>query len=337
MHKGHLLLRQYGSADEAWQHVTDDGKTVAWKRAKEESLFIERHDIRVLSPLDDTYPIRLRECPDAPLILYGKGSLQVNKGKMVSVVGTRNCTERGKDLTRRFVLDLASAIPDVTIVSGLAYGIDIAAHRAAIEAGIPTLVVVGHGLDRIYPAVHRKEAVQALNNGGILTEYVSNTDPDRFNFVARDRIIAGLADAVTIIESKEKGGSLITARMAGDYDRPLFAFPGRVQDEASQGCNLLIRDQKAALIQSADDLIQAMMWQTATRPVQTVIPQLTEGMSDFESQLINILHSDEDGVHINRLMEETGKTYSALVSTLTLMEMKGWLKSMPGGIYRCIT
>ncbi|MBQ7191713.1 MAG: DNA-processing protein DprA [Paludibacteraceae bacterium] len=332
--KGHQVLAHYGSAQEAFKHIDEPSVEACFRQAEKEWQFASIHNIQCSAPDDDTYPLRLKQCPDAPLMLYTKGNVQPNTGKFVSVVGTRACTERGKDLTRRFVLDLARQVPDITIVSGLAYGIDIAAHRAALEANIPTLIVVGHGMDRIYPAVHRQEAIRSLDKGGILTEYTSGTDPDRYNFVARDRIIAGLADAVVVVESKDRGGSLITAQMALDYSRNLFAFPGRVQDETSSGCNLLIRDQKAALITSANDLVRAMMWQANTEPVQTEIATLLEGMTDEESQIINLLQQNEDGVHVNNILAEMSLNYSQLISTLTMMEMKGWVKSMPGGVYR---
>ena len=198
----------------------------ALSRAEKELAFVEKHRISTYWCQDEGYPFRLRQCPDRPLLLFGKGNMRVNEGKMVSVVGTRNATDRGKELTRQLVLDLAKRVPNLTVISGLAYGIDVAAHRAAIEAGIPTIAVPGHGLDRIYPALHRNVAVAMLEHGGLLTEYVSGTRPDPWHFVARDRIIAGLADAVVVVESKAKGGALITAQMALDYDRDVFACPG---------------------------------------------------------------------------------------------------------------
>ena len=192
-------LEQYGSAGEAWKHLTEKGMDEAMARAERELAFVEKHHISTYWCQDEGYPFRLRQCPDRPLLLFGKGNMRVNEGKMVSVVGTRNATDRGKELTRQLVLDLAKRVPNLTVISGLAYGIDVAAHRAAIEAGIPTIAVPGHGLDRIYPALHRNVAVAMLEHGGLLTEYVSGTRPDPWHFVARDRIIAGLADAVVVV------------------------------------------------------------------------------------------------------------------------------------------
>lgn len=332
------LLDRYGSAVEVWKHIDEAGKNDALRKVSEEEKFIEKHQIEVLCREDAAYPYRLRECPDAPILLYGKGNVDGNTGKMVSVVGTRNCSERGKDLTRQLVLDLAAQIPNLTIVSGLAYGIDVAAHKAALEAGVPTIIITGHGLDRIYPVYHRNVAIAALEKGGILTEYMSGTEPDRQNFVARDRIIAGMADAVVVVESKAKGGSLITASMACDYSRSLFAFPGRVQDELSRGCNQLIRDQKAALIESADDLIKAMMWETSgkKKPIQAELVELEMELTEEEQLLLQKLRAAEEGMHINFLMQETQLTYPTLVSTLAMMEMKQLVKSLPGGIYRAL-
>lgn len=331
------IKSMYGSAVEAWKHIREQDMSAALRRADEEEAFIEKHAISVLVEEDAEYPTHLKECPDGPLLLFGKGNVRANAGRMVSIVGTRTCTERGRDLTRRFVLDLAQRCLGVTIVSGLAYGIDVAAHKAALEAGLPTIIVAGHGLDRIYPALHRNIAVAALKDGGILTEYMSRTEPERYNFVARDRIIAGMSDAVVVVESKERGGSLITAGMANDYDRPLFAFPGRVDDETSRGCNRLIRDQKAALIESADDFLRMMMWDTLNpAAVQTAIPLSADDLTDNERTVIEKLNEQEDGMQINYIVQETRLPYPQVSSTLMMLEMKGLVRSLPGGIYRAV-
>ncbi len=340
LRKEHLLLDHYGgSAAAVWHHLDEQGMDDALCRAQEELEWIDRHDIRVYVYGTSDYPYRLQQCPDAPILLYGKGELDFNQGKMVSVVGTRSATDRGREMTRKLVLELAAKVPELTIVSGLAYGIDVAAHKAAIEADIPTIIVPGHGLDRIYPSVHRQVAVDALRRGGILTEYMSQTEPDRFNFVARDRIIAGLADAVLVVESKARGGALLTAQMAVDYNRQLFAVPGRATDDCSRGTNQLIRDQKAALIETADDLIAAMSWETDTdakRPVQTEMVSLTVDVNDTEQMLLDKLREDEDGIHINLIVMECQLPYSEVSATLMMMELKGLVKSLPGGMYRAL-
>lgn len=331
------IKAMYGSAVEAWKHIHEPEMATALRRADEEENFIAKHTISVWTEEDADYPAHLKECPDAPVLLFGKGNVRANTGKMVSVVGTRSCTDRGRDLTRQFVLDLAQRCPDLTIVSGLAYGIDVAAQKAALEAGLPTIIVAGHGLDRIYPALHRNIAVAALKEGGILTEYMSGTEPERYNFVARDRIIAGMADAVVVVESKERGGSLITAGMANDYNRALFAFPGRVQDECSRGCNQLIRDQKAALIEGADDFLRQMMWDTGNPAAeQTSISLPIDNLSDSEQTILDKLREQEDGMQINYIVQETRMSYPQVSSTLMMLEMKGVVKALPGGIYRAV-
>lgn len=331
----HLLLDHYGSAREAWKHE-GEGANAALQKAYKELDFIHQHQIAIFDYTHSDYPDRLRQCPDAPLILYGKGNIHPNQGKFISIVGTRAASERGKEFTRQLVLDLAQKVSNVTIVSGLAFGVDVAAHRAALEAGISTIIVPAHGLDRIYPPLHRQVAVDALENGGILTEYMSGTEPERFNFVARNRIIAGMADAVVVVESRAKGGSLITAQMACDYDRSLFAVPGRPNDLNSRGCNELIRNQKAALIESADDLVLQMQWEEESVPVQTKMADLLVDLNEDEKRLLQILRTAEDGVHINSLVMEAGLDYASTASSLMMMEMNGLVKSLPGGMYRSV-
>ena len=327
------LITTYGNAEMAWHEITHENKAAALTHAQREIEFIGQHGIATYYYKESNYPARLKECNDAPVLLFGKGNLQVNEGKYVSIVGTRSATERGKEQTRRLVLDLAERVPNVTIVSGLAYGIDVAAHRAALEAGIPTIIVPAHGLDRIYPALHRPVAIAALDNGGILTEYPSGTEPERLNFVARNRIVAGLADAVVVVESKIKGGALITAYLAGDYNRNLYAFPGRPTDVSTQGCNALIKSHRAQLIENADDLIQDMQWATKHTAVQAELPDLFSDMDDLEKRLFQLIGSSEDGKHVNELVEETGEGYNQVASTLMMLEMNGYIKQIPGDIY----
>lgn len=335
--KQHQLLDRYGSASEVWHHTDVPGMDEAMQEAEQELAFIDKHQLSTYFYRDDNYPYRLKQCPDAPVLLYGKGNLRPNEGKMVSIVGTRMATDRGKELTRRLVLDLKEWVPDITVISGLAYGIDVAAHRAALEAGLPTIIVPAHGLDRIYPNLHRSVAIEALANGGILTEYTSGTEPEKQNFVARNRIVAGLADAVVVVESKSKGGSLITARMANDYNREVFTFPGRATDEYSQGCNALIAHQQATLIQGAEDLVQHMQWATERNlPTQTELVELTADITDTRRQLLDKLHEEEDGLHVNMLVMETQRSYSDVIADLMMMTLSGIVKELPGGIYKAL-
>ena len=337
LRKSLSLVEHYGSAESAWTHLDEPGMNDAMRRAEQEWEWIQAHGIRVWTLTDDAYPYRLRQCPDRPLVLYGKGNMNLSEGHFVSIVGTRRPTERGKELTAALVRDLHEHLEHVTIVSGGAYGIDIAAHRAAIECGIPTIIVPAHGLDRIYPYVHRADAIRALEHGGLVTEFVSGTDPIAANFVQRNRIVAGLADAVVVVESRDKGGSLITARMANDYSRELFAFPGRPNDVSSCGCNNLIKADKARLIADAGDLVEAMGWKTRTAPktaVQTQLIGLMDDLTPTQQTILSKLQEAEEGLHINLIVMETELPYSDVSSDLMMLEMQGLVRSLPGGVYR---
>lgn len=238
-------------------------------RAKQEFDFVQKNNIRCLTITDEEYPSRLRECEDAPVVLFFKGNTDLNALRVVNMVGTRHATDYGTRICASFLHDLKVLCPDVLVVSGLAYGIDINAHRAALANQLSTVGVLAHGLDRIYPYVHRKTAIDMLDNGGLLTEFLTGTNPDRHNFVSRNRIVAGMCDATIVIESAEKGGSLITAELAEGYHRDCFAFPGRLNDEYSKGCNQLIRDNKASLLLSAEDFVSAMGWDIAAHPAKS--------------------------------------------------------------------
>ena len=315
------LVDHYGSAEEAWRHLNEPGMEETLTHAKREWNWINAHGIRVWTLTDEDYPYRLRQCPDRPLVLYSKGNVHPSEGHIVSIVGTRRPTERGKELTNAFVRDLASRLDSLTIVSGGAYGIDIAAHRAALQYGVPTIIIPAHGLDRIYPFRHRPEAIASLERGGILTEFPSGTEPLAPYFVQRNRIVAGLADAVVVVESRDKGGSLITARMASDYSRDLFAFPGRPDDISSAGCNQLIQSSKAQLITSADDLIETMQWKTTTvshnpTDTQTTMVGLLDDLTPDQQILLAKLNEAEEGLHINLLVMETERAYSDVSSDL---------------------
>ena len=335
------LVDHYGSAEEAWRHLNEPGMEETLTHAKREWNWINAHGIRVWTLTDEDYPYRLRQCPDRPLVLYSKGNVHPSEGHIVSIVGTRRPTERGKELTNAFVRDLASRLDSLTIVSGGAYGIDIAAHRAALQYGVPTIIIPAHGLDRIYPFRHRPEAIASLERGGILTEFPSGTEPIASNFVQRNRIVAGLADAVVVVESRDRGGSLITARMASDYNRELFAFPGRPDDISSAGCNQLIQSSKAQLITSADDLIETMQWKTTTvshnpTDTQTTMVGLLDDLTPDQQILLAKLNEAEEGLHINLLVMETERAYSDVSSDLVSLELQGLIRSLPGGIYRLV-
>ncbi|ADQ80191.1 DNA protecting protein DprA [Paludibacter propionicigenes WB4] len=306
-------------------------------RAEQEIEFIEKNKIQPFYFTDRDYPFRLKECADSPIMIYTKGNCDLNAGKFVGIVGTRNATETGKENCKQLIADLAAAQPNTIIVSGLAYGVDICAHKAALDYNLPTIGVVGHGLDRIYPAAHRPTAVKMLQDGALLTEYLSQTNPDRQNFVQRNRIIAGLCDATVVIESAIKGGALITAEAANDYNRDVFTFPGRVTDEWSAGCNALIKNNKASLIESADDLLRFMNWEkqnvSASSSIQTA---LFLELSDEEQTVVSVLRQHTDGLQLNELSILLEKPVSRISSMLLEMEFKGVVKCLPGNLYKII-
>jgi len=334
------LLKIYSKPQEAWEYIQMTGKQQALERAKRELEFINKHHLNTYFLKDDNYPYLLAQCPDAPVLLYVKGNINFKDGHFISIVGTRQATERGKINTRDLVLELANKLPKLTIVSGLAYGIDVAAHRAALEAGIPTFIIPAHGLDRIYPPIHRPEAIRSLEQGGIITEYMSDTTPEKQNFVARNRIIAGLSECTIVIESRARGGALITASMAFDYNRPVFALPGRISDDNSAGCNALIRDHKAALIQQPDDLIQAMLWDNDRNPIQQTLPGINKdvelNLTSQQSTILTLLRDAEEGMLVNEMVEETQIAYSDVITDLMFLEMKKCIKSFPGGKFMAL-
>ncbi len=309
------------------------------KRADFELKYIEEHGIRALTLMDDDYPQRLTECPDAPLILYYTGNSDLNQAKIVSIVGTRQITQYGADLIRRFIVGLRLHCPKVLIVSGLAYGVDINAHRQALENGYETVGVLAHGLDQIYPYRHKETAEAMVRHGGLLTEFMTQTNADKPNFVRRNRIVAGMADAVVLVESAAKGGGLITAEIAQSYDRSVFAFPGNVDAELSKGCNNLIRDNGAALITSADDFVKAMGWydETLRRLANNdgIERNLFPDLSPEEQAVVNLLQQTND-LQLNILSVKTGLPIGQLTALLFQLEMKGVVKPLAGGMYHLL-
>jgi len=306
-------------------------------RAEQEYEFIRKNRISCLSFHDEAYPSRLRECEDAPVVLFFKGNADLNSRHILNMVGTRNATDYGTQICASFLRDLKALCPDVLVVSGLAYGIDIHAHREALANELPTVGVLAHGLDRIYPHVHRKTAVDMLEKGGLLTEFLSGTNPDRHNFISRNRIVAGMCDATIVIESAEKGGSLITAELAEGYHRDCFAFPGRMSDEYSKGCNRLIRDNKASLLLSAEDFVQAMGWNIPMTLSEKVSVQrsLFIELSEEEQKIVAILEK-LGNLQINSLVVEADIPVNKMTALLFELEMKGVIRVLAGGMYQLL-
>lgn len=307
----------------------------AFRRAEEELRFAEENSIACLTINDEQYPSRLRECEDAPLALFYRGNTSMNAQRVISIVGTRHATIYGQDLCQHLIADLSETCPDILIVSGLAYGIDIHAHRNALRYHLPTIGVLAHGLDRIYPSVHRQTAIEMMDHGGLLTEFMSGTNPDRQNFVKRNRIVAGMADAVIVVESAAKGGALITAELAESYHRDCFAFPGRTTDTYSIGCNELIKNNRASLILSADNFIDLMGWKT-TILKQVVQRQLFPDLSEEETKIVQLLQKNVEGIHINTLTVETNIPVNRMSTLLFELEMKGVVRALAGGVYRLV-
>ena len=301
-------------------------------RAEEELRFMEKNDVHTIFYTDSDYPKRLRNCADGPILLYVKGNPNLNPMHVISIVGTRNATEYGKQLCRQLVEELQQY--NALIVSGLALGIDVTAHKESLKQNLSTVGVFGHGLDRVYPAQNRLTAEKMLENGGLLTEFPSGTIPDRENFPQRNRIVAGMADATVVIEASIKGGALITAEIANSYNRDVFAFPGRVDDEYSEGCNFLIRNNKAALLTCAADLAYSLGWERADeiKPAKEQLALFMD-LSDDERIIFDIIHQHKSPLAIDDLTIKTNMPMSQLAMNLLNMEMQGFIRSLPGKTY----
>ncbi len=306
-------------------------KDEALRRAETELKFIEQHNVQAIFYTSPEYPNLLKQTDDAPIILYRKGTIRFQNRKTLSIVGTRKASPYGKNICEEIIKSLYDKGHNPIIISGLAYGIDICAHRAALKYGLDTVAVFGHGLERIYPATHRETAMQILNSGALITEFVSNARFERQNFLQRNRIIAGISEATLVVESGEKGGSLVTAEIANTYNREVFAIPGRIGDTSSAGCNYLIKKHKAYLAESADDIEYILGWDSTQlqKPVQQ---HLFIELSDNEKRIVNAIKSMDKPI-IDGICK-TAELTSAQVSALLLeMEFKGIIRNLPGKIF----
>jgi DNA processing protein len=343
------IIEFTGSPEEAFRSresllrtIPGIGKTLAGNIASQQILtiaekeieFITRYQIRTLYYLDDDYPERLKQCADSPVIIYIKGNADLNHPKILSVVGTRNATSYGLDFCRNLIEELALRGHDPMIVSGLAYGIDICAHKTALDNNLQTIASLAHGLSTIYPPVHRNIAGKIARQGALVTDFTSSTMPERGNFIKRNRIIAGLADATIVIESSNKGGALITADLANSYNRDVFALPGRVTDKRSQGCNNLIKINKAALIEEARDIEYILGWTIAENNLAGANPEKIAEMDEDEKAIIKLLLDKNSEMSADNISADTGFGAGKTSYLLLNLEFTGHIASLPGKVYR---
>ncbi len=349
------LYRMLGSGKAVYDHRSDIGDVVpdcsprlveslkdwseALSRAEAELAFIDLHHIKALLLGHPDYPQRLSECPDAPLALFYLGSAPLNQARVINIIGTRHATPYGRDLIRRLLEGLRMMGIHPLVVSGLAYGVDICAHREALTQGFETVGVLAHGLDDLYPPRHRDTAKEMISQGGLLTEYMSQTRADKLNFVKRNRIVAGMCDATILVESASKGGGLITCSIAQDYNRQVFAFPGAVGAPYSEGCNQLIRQNGAQLITSATDFVEAMGWQTdqqLQQAKQTGIERTLFPDLNAEEQIVVETLQALGDTQLNLLSVKTNIPIGQLTALLFQLEMKGVIRPLAGGSYHLL-
>lgn len=316
--------------------LIDQFSTVLKTAEKEYQLCLQQ-GITPIFYTDSAYPTQLNECTDAPLLLFQKGNISLNQGTFVSIVGTRQATNYGKEQCFKLVNDLAKQIPNLVIVSGLAYGIDIAAHKAALQCNVPTIGVMASGFNRIYPTTHRQIANDMLKDGGILTEQLYYDEPLKPYFIKRNRIIAGLCEALVVVESAAKGGALVTASIAGTYNKDVFVFPGRCNDSVSAGCNALIKHNKASLIENASDLLYMMGWEKGNMPKvlanESTLPPFFNQLSTEEQRIVSCIFN-EKMIHIDDLSNKVNMGVSDLLPLLLMLEFQNVVICLPGNRYK---
>ena len=343
-----ILAQQFGSAEKIFkakqqllEKIEGIGEIRAkaiksfhdFSKAEEEIKFIEKYKIKPLFITDKNYPKRLLNCYDSPTLLFYKGDADLNTSKIIAIVGTRDHTEYGKHQTEKLIKELSSQ--KILVVSGMAFGIDAIAHKAAIKNDLPTVGVLGHGLDQIYPPEHSNLAKDMLKHGGgLLTEFRSNTKPDKHNFPTRNRIVAGMSDAAVVIETGEKGGSMITAELANGYNKDVFALPGKVTDHKSAGCNFLIRNNKAMLLTDAEELIEVMGWEEKIqKPKVKSQREIFIELSKDEKIIVDIL-KEKDLVHVDELNFKSGLSSSSMAVAILNLELQGVVATLPGKLYK---
>jgi len=342
------LLAHYGSAKEVFQSKAGKLESIdgigsilirnlkdksVFQKAEAELRFIKENHIHTLYFKEENYPDKLKHCIDGPVLLFSSGNIDFKNRKIISIVGTRQITSYGMECCKKLIADLAPLNP--IIVSGFAYGVDIVAHQAAMENDLQTIGVVAHGLNQVYPKVHTKYVAKMEENGGFLSEFWSSANPDKENFVKRNRIVAGMSEATIVIESAEKGGSLITATMAGDYNRDVFAFAGRATDKYSQGCNNLIKSQKANLITSAADVIYMLNWDLDNEKTKPIQKQLFIELEPEEQKIYDYLQKQGKELLDIIALDCQLPTYK-ISSILLNMELKGVIRPLPGKLFEAI-
>ena len=342
------LLDHFGSAKEIFSQpnkILHSLKTVGpqlisaksdkalFMDAEKEIAYCERNNIQVLSVSNDNYPRRLKQCSDAPIILYYKGNGELNNSKVISIVGTRAATSYGKEVCNSIVKELSAH--NALIISGLAYGIDVQAHNASLNNSLPTIGVLAHGLDRMYPREHTSIANKMMEEGGLLTENRIGTHPDRENFPKRNRIVAGLSDATIVIESAIRGGSMITANIANNYNRDVFAIPGRIGNKQSEGCNHLIKINKAHLLQSVKDITYLLGWDLKIKKPKPVQRQIFIDLNPEEKSIMATL-LNETNMSIDEIAIKANLPMSIVSTQLLLLEFKGVIKQFPGKKYEVV-
>ena len=305
------------------------------EKAEREIEFMQKYEIRHSFYLDADYPSRLKSCEDSPVMLYCKGEVNFDTQKVLSIVGTRNASDYGKLCCEKLIEDFKLRGHDVLIVSGLAYGIDICAHKASLKNSFDTVAVLGHGLGMIYPALHKSTAKEICKQGALVTDFISDTQPDRNSFVKRNRIIAGLADATLVVESALKGGALITADIAGSYNRDVLACPGRVSDAYSKGCNWLIKTNKAAMVEDINDLEYHLGWETNTKSSLPKQTELFVDITDDERKIVEVLRANNE-LPIDLICARLDAPMSKVSAQLLNLEFAGMVRSLPGKVYRLV-
>ncbi len=303
------------------------------EEAEAEYAYVKKNDIAYSYFMDEDYPNYLKHCIDSPLLLFKRGRIDLKDRKIISVVGTRNITSYGIAFCERFIADIAPLDP--IIVSGFAYGVDINVQKAAVKYGLQTIGCLAHGLNQIYPKVHAKYVTDIEKNGGFFTEFWSTSNPDRENFLKRNRIIAGMAEATVVVESAEKGGSLVTADIANSYNRDVFAVPGRSNDKFSLGCNNLIKQQKAHMLTSAADLVYLLGWDLEKKNSQSVQKELFVKLDDTEKSIYGYLQKQGKQL-LDSIALECQLPVFKVSSTLLNMEMKGVVRPLPGKLFEAI-